>query len=144
MKKSKKDGRRKFLDKGLKLGALTALGGLGISKIASGLNRNSDDHGHEKMELMTTNGDLVLVDTTEVEEVHHATDHDEKYNIREGMPNRKFVMVIDLAKCRNARKCIDACQQMHHLPAEDEWIRVYYMQDSDDTAPYWFPKPCFH
>ena len=76
MKESKKDGRRKFLDKGLKLGALTALGGLGISKIASGLNRGSSEDDHEKMELMTTNGDLIMVDTTEVEEVHHPADHD--------------------------------------------------------------------
>ena len=49
MKKSNADSRRKFLDKGLKLGALTALGSLGISKIASGLNGNPDEESHEKM-----------------------------------------------------------------------------------------------
>lgn len=63
---------------------------------------------------------------------------------REGIPGKKFVMVIDLARCRNARKCISKCQEMHHLAPEDEWIKVFLMQDSNDTAPYWFPKPCFH
>ncbi|MCK5701572.1 MAG: 4Fe-4S dicluster domain-containing protein, partial [Cyclobacteriaceae bacterium] len=29
-------------------------------------------------------------------------------------------------------------------PPEDEWIKVYLMKDSEDTASYWFPKPCFH
>ena len=33
---------------------------------------------------------------------------------------------------------------MHGLAADDEWIKVFLMQDSNDTAPYWFPKPCFH
>ena len=34
MEESNKNARRKFLDKGLKLGFATALGGIGISKIA--------------------------------------------------------------------------------------------------------------
>jgi len=49
-----------------------------------------------------------------------------------------------LARCRNARKCVTLCQEMHSLPPEDEWLKVFLMQDSDDTSPYWFPKPCFH
>jgi len=53
-------------------------------------------------------------------------------------------MVIDLAKCANARKCIDACQEGHHLPSDHEYMKIYLMQDSEKTAPYWFPKPCFH
>ena len=53
-------------------------------------------------------------------------------------------MVIDLAKCKNARKCVEECQEMHHLPPEQEWLKVHLMQDSEKTAPYWMPKPCFH
>jgi molybdopterin-containing oxidoreductase family iron-sulfur binding subunit len=63
---------------------------------------------------------------------------------RKGIPGKKFVMIIDLARCRNARKCSTKCAEMHGLPPEDEWIKIFLMQDSDDTAPYWFPKPCFH
>ena len=61
-----------------------------------------------------------------------------------GLPDRKFVMVIDLAKCKNARKCVDACQEGHYLPKDHEWIKIYYLQDAPNTSPYWFPRPCFH
>ncbi|NCA74836.1 MAG: 4Fe-4S dicluster domain-containing protein [Alphaproteobacteria bacterium] len=53
-------------------------------------------------------------------------------------------MVIDLAKCKNARKCVEACQKGHHLPKGQEFMKIYLLQDSDKTSPYWFPKPCFH
>jgi len=61
-----------------------------------------------------------------------------------GLPDKKFVMVVDLARCKNARKCVDACQEGHFLGKEHEWIKVYYMKDSPKTSPYWFPRPCFH
>ncbi|MBI3615154.1 MAG: 4Fe-4S dicluster domain-containing protein [Candidatus Omnitrophica bacterium] len=63
--------------------------------------------------------------------------------VRRGIPGKKFVMVIDLAKCDGCRKCTQACQAMHFTPAPREWIKVYQMQDSPTAAPYWFPKPCF-
>jgi molybdopterin-containing oxidoreductase family iron-sulfur binding subunit len=53
-------------------------------------------------------------------------------------------MVIDLAKCKNARKCVEECQKGHNLPKDQEFMKVYLMQDSEKTAPYWFPKPCYH
>jgi molybdopterin-containing oxidoreductase family iron-sulfur binding subunit len=144
MKKSNADSRRKFLDKGLKLGALTALGSLGISKIASGLNKKSEAGSHEKMELMNTNGDIILVDSTEVQEVKHSEHHEEKYNVREGIPNRKFVMVIDLAKCKNALACQSACNKHHYVTGDNAWIKVYNMKDSKDSANYWMPVTCQH
>jgi molybdopterin-containing oxidoreductase family iron-sulfur binding subunit len=67
-----------------------------------------------------------------------------KEQARQGIPGKKFVMVIDLARCKNARKCISACQKMHHLPEDKEWLTVKLMKDSDKAAPYWFPKTCFH
>jgi molybdopterin-containing oxidoreductase family iron-sulfur binding subunit len=57
---------------------------------------------------------------------------------------RKYVMAIDLGKCKNARKCVEACQCAHHLPPDQELMKVYLMQESEETAPYWMPKPCFH
>lgn len=63
---------------------------------------------------------------------------------REGIPGKKFVMVIDLAKCKNARNCVTACQKMHHQPEDKEWLQVKLMKDSEDAAPYWFPKTCYH
>ncbi len=63
---------------------------------------------------------------------------------RVGVPGRKFVMVVDLSRCKNARKCVTACQKWHYRPEETEWLTVKLMKDSDKAAPYWFPKQCFH
>ncbi|MDH5412925.1 MAG: 4Fe-4S dicluster domain-containing protein [Flavobacteriaceae bacterium] len=144
MEDNNKNSRRKFLDKGLKLGLVTAIGGLGLSKIATKLNAKNDEHSGEKMELMTTDGKIVQVDSSEVMEVTHSEDYDTKYNVREGFPNRKFVMVIDLAKCKNALKCVSVCNKHHYVTGENAWIKVHKMQESKDTAPYWMPRTCMH
>jgi len=62
--------------------------------------------------------------------------------VREGMPGRKWVMVIDLARCAGLRKCTESCNSMHFT--SQNWIEVFEMKDADATAPYYFPKPCFH
>jgi Fe-S-cluster-containing dehydrogenase component len=64
--------------------------------------------------------------------------------VRQGIPGRKWVMVIDLASCDGCRTCTRACGKMHAIPGDREWIRVFKMQDSPETAPYFFPRPCFH
>ena len=140
-----KNSRRKFLDKGLKLGLVTAIGGIGLSKLTSKLNAktNSENTG-DFMELMTTDGTLIQVDSSEVMKVKHHQEEDKKYNIREGMPNRKFVMVVDLAKCKNALKCQSACNKHHYITGENAWLKVYKMQESKGTAPYWLPMMCMH
>jgi molybdopterin-containing oxidoreductase family iron-sulfur binding subunit len=53
-------------------------------------------------------------------------------------------MVIDLAACDGCGKCTDACTQSHFVPSDREFIRIFKMRDSSTTAPYWFPRPCFH
>jgi molybdopterin-containing oxidoreductase family iron-sulfur binding subunit len=63
---------------------------------------------------------------------------------RDGLAGRRWVMVIDLAKCRNARKCITACQGAHHLRPYEYHINTLVMQESENTAPYYMPKPCQH
>lgn len=63
---------------------------------------------------------------------------------RTGVPGRKWVMVIDLAKCSGCGNCTVSCNKMHGTPADRQWIRVFRMHDGPHTAPYWFPKPCFH
>ena len=98
MENENKNTRRKFLDKGLKIGLATVIGGLGLTKLTSKANAKSKSHSGETMELMTADGKLIQVDSSEVVEVRHSNDHKLKHNVREGMPNRKFVMVVDLAK----------------------------------------------
>jgi len=53
-------------------------------------------------------------------------------------------MVIDEAKCDGCKKCTAACQAMHYTESDREWIKVFTMKDAAATAPYFFPKPCFH
>jgi Fe-S-cluster-containing dehydrogenase component len=63
---------------------------------------------------------------------------------RQGVPGRKWIMVIDLAKCDGCGKCISACSKMHFIPPDRQYIKVLRMQDSEITAPYFFPQPCYH
>lgn len=144
MEENNKKTRRKFLDKGLKLGLVSAIGGIGLAKLSSKLSASTKKESGETLELMTTDGTLIKVDSSEVVEVEHAQDHDRKYNVREGMPNRKFVMVIDLAKCKNALNCVSACNKHHYVTGENAWLKVHKMQESKDTAPYWMPRTCMH
>jgi molybdopterin-containing oxidoreductase family iron-sulfur binding subunit len=144
MENNKNKSRRYFLDNGLKLGLATLIGGIGLSKIASKLYGKTETISKNTIELMTTDGTIVEVDASEVVEVIHSQDHEKKYNLREGMPNRKFVMVIDLAKCKNALKCQTACNKHHYITGEHAWLKVYKMQEEEDTAPYWMPTTCMH
>jgi len=143
MEKNNNKSRRYFLDNGIKLGITAILGGFGLSKIASKLYAKTEISSGETMELMTTDGTLVEVDSSEVIEIKHSKDH-KKYNLREGIPNRKFVMVIDLAKCKNALSCQSACNKHHYITGDHAWLKVYKMQEEEDTAPYWMPTTCMH
>ncbi|HHC78849.1 MAG TPA: 4Fe-4S dicluster domain-containing protein [Flavobacteriia bacterium] len=138
------NSRRTFLSKGLKVGLITAIGGIGLSKFATKLNAKTKNASGDTMELMTTDGTLIEVDSSEVIEVTPPENQDKKYNVREGIPNRKFVMVIDLAKCKNALKCQKACNKYHYITGDNAWLKVYKMQESEDTAPYWMPTTCQH
>lgn len=120
---------------------LSVIGGCAISAVGcSSLSKNPDP---EKMQLLTEDGKLIEVAKGQI------TPLDESELIlgkeaRKGIPNRQFVMVVDLAKCSNARKCVTSCQKMHHQPEDKEWLQVKLMKDSEQAAPYWFPKMCFH
>jgi len=118
------------------LGALT-VGGL-LAEACKTPVETPEEEG-EKVSVLAPDGTLVQVDKAAMKPMPVSPTE-----ARQGIPGKKFVMVIDLARCRNARKCVSGCQEMHNLPPEDEWIKVFLMQDSSDTAPYWFPKPCFH
>lgn len=63
---------------------------------------------------------------------------------RAGVPGRRWVMVIDLAKCDGCGKCTEACGKAHFIPSTRQWIPVLAMHDANLAAPYFFPRPCFH
>ncbi|MBT8284199.1 MAG: 4Fe-4S dicluster domain-containing protein [Flavobacteriaceae bacterium] len=144
MEEKSKKSRRKFLDRGLKIGVAGVLGGIGLSKLSAKFSSGEKASTGETMELMTTDGTIVEVDTSEVMEVSHDHHYSMDYNVREGIPNRKFVMVVDLAKCKNALKCQTSCNKNHYITGDNAWIKVYKMQESPDTAPYWMPTTCQH
>lgn len=63
---------------------------------------------------------------------------------RQGVAGRKWVMVLDLARCDGCGKCTEACNKMHLIPPDRQWIPVLVMRDNASAGPYYFPRPCFH
>lgn len=138
MNDKSKNSRRSFLDKSLKLGLLGIVGGVVVSKL---VDVNAQEG--EKVKVLTQDGKLVEVDSTAINKVSHGS-HAIDYKVREGYQGRKFVMVIDLAKCKNALKCVDSCNKAHHINTPNAWLKVYKMQDSKLSSPYWLPSLCNH
>ena len=130
----KEQSRRAFFSKTVP----AAIGMLGAGGLLAEACKSAEPE-EEKVAVLTSDGQLVSVNKSSLSPPPVSPQE-----ARKGIPGKKFVMVIDLARCKNARKCVSECQKEHNLPAEDEWIKVFLMQDSEDTAPYWFPKPCFH
>jgi len=97
----------------------------------------------EMVSLLSVDGEVIEIDKAylkPVPETPQLTNEEE----RRGIPGKKFVMVIDLAKCKNLKKCQEACNHMHFIHPGQSWIKVLSMQDSDNTAPYWQPTTCMH
>ncbi|MDO8543990.1 MAG: 4Fe-4S dicluster domain-containing protein [Opitutaceae bacterium] len=133
--------RREFVG-----GALIACGALGAGLGASRLIRKLKKPESPPTTLvaaLTAKGELVRV-PAETATVHAHPAPAVGEAARQGVPGRKWVMVIDLAKCSGCANCTIACNKMHATSPDRHWIRVFRMQDSAHTAPYWFPKPCFH
>lgn len=133
------DSRRDFLGKSM--AALTTA--VLTSSLASAITGCSIDKSkpssHEKVKVLTHDGHLVEVDKSHLGSAKPITNQE----ARKGIDGKRFVMVIDLARCDGCGACTTACQAMHFTPPDREWIKVLKMKDSEETAPYWFPKPCF-
>ncbi|RLD66604.1 MAG: 4Fe-4S dicluster domain-containing protein [Bacteroidetes bacterium] len=139
--KIKESSRRKFLKSGFAIGAGTVLAG----GIISSVSKVQAETSGNKIKVLTTNGKVIEINKSILEEYKlKPCDHTAKNHAREGIPYRKFTMVVDIGKCNNARKCIEKCQEAHHLAPDQEWMKVYKMQESKEMAPYWFPKSCYH
>jgi molybdopterin-containing oxidoreductase family iron-sulfur binding subunit len=140
MQENDTNSRRNFLDKGLKIGLLAAVGGATAKALDT--DPAASAHSEETIELMSTDGTLIQVPMSEVMEVPSLKD--ENYNVRKGYPNRKFVMVVDLARCKNAKQCQSACNKSHYITGDDAWLKIYKIQETESTAPYWQPTLCQH
>ena len=97
----------------------------------------------EKVKLLSVNGEVIEIDKAflkPIPDIPHLSNSEE----RTGIPGKKFVMVIDLSRCKNLKKCQSACNHMHQVHPGQNWIKVLSMQDADKTAPYWQPTTCMH
>jgi Fe-S-cluster-containing dehydrogenase component len=130
--------RRDFLKKGL--AATGAVGTAGMAAACGGTTEPAPVAEPNGAVALTVDGRLVRVDAADVRPAGLPASDPQ---VRIGVPGRKWMMVIDLAACDGCAKCTEACNAMHGLPPDRELMRVFKMQDSPNTAPYWFPKACF-
>jgi Fe-S-cluster-containing dehydrogenase component len=137
----KKSSRRAFFGKMVLLGTGAATG---ATVVLTGLQYEKKKDAKGKVQLLTADNRLVEVDASELSEVKLSPAEELQVEGREGIANRRWVWVIDLAKCRNARKCIAACQKAHDLHPWQYHVNVLQMQDGPEQAPYNMPKPCQH
>ncbi|BAX79600.1 4Fe-4S dicluster domain-containing protein [Labilibaculum antarcticum] len=135
------NSRRKFLKSvGLTVGAAGVVSGFSLLGAAKAVAQEPG----ETVNLLTQDGQLVQVDKNQLRPTVSEPLTELQKRGREGIAGKSFVMVIDLSKCRNARKCMDACQNHHQLRPDQHHINVLQMQDAEHTAPYFMPKPCQH
>ncbi len=135
--KKNKHSRRQFFSKTVPV-AIGTIGGVGL--VAQSCQQANNDE--EKISLLSADGQLVEVNKSALTKVpYKPVPPDEA---RKGIPGKHFVMVVDLARCRNARKCVKSCDHHHQLTPDRPFIKVLRMQDNKTSAPYWMPKKCFH
>ena len=132
--------RREFLEKGLlALGA--AAGGALVGRV-TGQPTTAPATTPEgpTTAALTSDGRIVQVPAASATHMPPAADP----TGRAGIPGRRWVMVIDLAKCDGCGKCTEACGKMHFIPQDRYWLPVLVLRDAKSEAPYFFPRPCFH
>jgi len=97
----------------------------------------------EKVKLLSVDGEIIEVDTAFLKPVPTMPTLPNSEE-RKGIPGKKFVMVIDLARCKNVKACQASCNHAHHIEDAQNWIKIYPMRDAEQTAPYWQPTTCMH
>ncbi|MCX6251633.1 MAG: 4Fe-4S dicluster domain-containing protein [Bacteroidetes bacterium] len=139
--KNKKTSRRKFVRNLGLLGAGLATGAAALE--AGHLFQKSKFKGKKEV-FLTQDNRLVEVDSLEVKAHEKPAAEILQEHGREGLPGHRWIWVIDLSKCRNARKCVMACQEAHHLRPDQFHINTLEMQENKHTPAYHMPKPCQH
>lgn len=136
------NSRREFLVTGV----LTALAAAGCSSKKNPFENYAGDDvkaSGETVKLLSVDGEIIEMDKAFLKPVPDlpAVPNSEA---RKGIAGKKFVMVIDLARCKNVGACKSACNHAHQLNPGQNWIKVIGMEDADHTAPYWQPTTCMH
>ena len=131
--------RREFIAVGLLAGLAAGC----ASKSPFTPNDESVKASGEMVKLLSVDGEIIEVDKAflkPVPDLPHVSNAEE----RKGIGGKSFVMVIDLSRCKNLRKCQSACNHMHNVHPGQNWIKVHSMQDGEHEAPYWEPTTCMH
>ena len=97
----------------------------------------------QKVKLLSVNGEIIEIDEAFLKPVPD-TPHLSNSEERRGMPGKKFVMVIDLSRCKNLKKCQSACNHAHEVHPGQNWIKVLSMKDSSHASLYWQSTTCMH
>ena len=138
-----KPSRRTFLSTGIVAALASVVGGCSGNK-----NPFTDYAGEEVkasgkiVKLLSVDGEIIEIDQAFLKPVPvvHVSNKEE----RKGIAGKKFVMVIDLARCKNVGACRTECNHAHQLNPGQNWIKVLEMKDAEATAPYWQPTTCMH
>ena len=141
---SKNKSRREFLQALGIAGIGTAISG---AAVWAGLNYDKKKTASQRVRVLTAENELVEIEKSAAKSIIKTPAENFTYlqkQGRDGLAGRRFVMVVDLSKCRNARKCMNACQEAHHLRPEQHHINVLKMQETENTPAYYMPKPCQH
>ena len=139
--KDKSSSRRKFLAAGIL--ATVAAGCSSKKNPFEGYAGDDIKASGEKVKLLSVDGQIIEMDKAflkPVPDIPRLSNNEE----RRGIEGKKFVMVIDLGRCKNVGACKTACNHAHGLNPGQNWIKVLSMQDADKTAPYWQPTTCMH
>jgi Fe-S-cluster-containing dehydrogenase component len=143
-KTPKNKTRREFLQELGYVGVGALLGG---SAIFAGINYDNRKKQIDRIKVLTAENELIEINKNDATAVVKSKKEILTYlqkEGREGIKGKRWVMVIDLSKCKNAQKCMGACQGAHHLRPEQSHINTLKMQESKNTPPYYMPKPCQH
>jgi Fe-S-cluster-containing dehydrogenase component len=138
--RNNENSRRAFFKN---FGLVSAAAAAGGAAIYSGFKYEESKPNHDFVKVLTADNRLVEVRRDQIKDIKVDLARLQMQG-REGLKGHRWVMVIDLSKCRNARKCIAACQGAHHLRPYEYHINTLIMQESHNTAPYYMPKPCQH
>jgi len=75
------------------------------------------------VKLLSVNGEVIEVDEAflkPVPDLPPVTNTE----ARMGIAGKKFVMVIDLSRCKSVKACQSACNHAHDLNPGENWIKV--------------------
>jgi len=138
--KIEETSRRDFMKK---FGLYGAAAFAGSAAIYTGYKYEKSKSNHDMVKVLTDDNKLKLVPRDQISKVEPEGKILQSRG-REGIVGKKWVMVIDLSKCRNARKCVNACQSAHNLRPHEYHINTLTMKESEKTPAFYMPKPCQH